>query len=69
MPVEAHLSGIEIIGQTGPIMTALRFIQSFFSTFRAAIHAAAAADMHRVPATRDLEKLGISRGSFKEIRL
>ena len=50
-------------------MTALRIIQSFFSTFRAAIHAAAAADMHRVPATRDLEKLGISRGSFKAIRL
>lgn len=50
-------------------MTALRFIKSFFSTFRAAIHAAAAADMHRVPAARDLSKLGISQGAFKTIHL
>lgn len=47
----------------------LRFIPSFFSTFRAAVRAAAAADMHRVPAARDLNKLGISHGAFKTIHL
>lgn len=50
-------------------MTVLRFIQSFFDTFWAAIHAAAAVDMHRVPAARDLNKLGISQGAFKTIHL
>lgn len=50
-------------------MTALRFIRSVFSTFRAAIHAAAAVDMHRAPQARDLRKLGISRTAFHTIQL
>ncbi len=50
-------------------MTALRFIRSALSTFRAAIHAAAAADMHRVPDARDLDKLGIPQSAFRTIHL
>ncbi|MTH36287.1 hypothetical protein GL279_16955 [Paracoccus limosus] len=67
--VRLHLRGIETTGQTGKAMTAFRFIQSLFGTFRAAIHAAAAADMHRTPAARDLDRLGISPAAFRAIHL
>lgn len=50
-------------------MTALHFVRSVFSTFRAAIHAAAAVDMHRAPTARDLRKLGISQSAFRGIQL
>ncbi|WJS86549.1 hypothetical protein [Paracoccus sp. TOH] len=50
-------------------MTALQSLRSFFGTFRAAIHAAAAVDMHRTPDARDLKKLGISQSAFRSIHL
>lgn len=50
-------------------MTALQSIRSFFSAFRAAIHAAAAVEMHRSPDARDLKKLGISQSAFRAIHL
>ncbi|MDQ7774822.1 MAG: hypothetical protein Q4615_02385 [Paracoccus aminovorans] len=50
-------------------MTALQSIRSFFAAFRAAIHAAAAVEMHRSPDARDLRKLGISNAAFSKIHL
>lgn len=50
-------------------MTALRFIQSVFSIFPAAIRAAAATDAHRTPAARDLDRLGIAPKAFRAIHL
>ncbi|WP_170295006.1 hypothetical protein [Paracoccus aestuariivivens] len=50
-------------------MTVLRSIRSAFSTFRAAIHAASAVEMHRVPADKDLKMLGINKVAFQTIHL
>ncbi|WP_167620040.1 hypothetical protein [Paracoccus ravus] len=50
-------------------MTVLRSIRSVFSTLRAAVHAASAVEMHRVPATRDLNTLGIDKDAFRAIHL
>jgi hypothetical protein len=50
-------------------MTVLHSIQQAFSTFRAAIHAASAVEMHRMPAARDLNKLGIDKTAFQSIHL
>lgn len=50
-------------------MTALSFVRSALNTLRAAIHAAAAVDMHRAPKARDLRTLGISQSAFRTIHL
>lgn len=50
-------------------MTVLRSIRSAFSTLQAAIHAASAVEMHRVPAARDLKTLGIDRAAFQSIHI
>ncbi|MDQ7778001.1 MULTISPECIES: hypothetical protein [Paracoccus] len=50
-------------------MTALQSLRSFFGAFRAAVHAAAAVDMHRTPDARDLKKLGIPKAAFSQIHL
>ena len=50
-------------------MTLLHSLRSAFETFRAAIHAASAVKMHRIPAEGDLEALGIDRAAFRRIHL
>jgi|GEM_PF-1691172 len=50
-------------------MTVLHSIRSAFSTLQAAVRVASAVEMHRLPATRDLETLGISRSAFRTINL
>ncbi|MBD9525879.1 MULTISPECIES: hypothetical protein [Paracoccus] len=50
-------------------MTVLHSIRQAFSTLRAAIHAASAVEMHRVPTARDLNKLGIDKAAFQRIHL
>ncbi|MDT1063079.1 hypothetical protein RM190_14475 [Paracoccus sp. CPCC 101403] len=50
-------------------MTVLQSLRSAFSTFRAAIHAASAVEMHKIPSARDLGKLGIDRAAFQRIHL
>jgi hypothetical protein len=50
-------------------MIALQSIRSFFGVFRAAIHAAAAVEMHRSPDAHDLRKLGIPKSAFRQIHL
>lgn len=50
-------------------MSVLHAIRSALSTLRAAIHAASAVEMHRVPASRDLHELGIDKTAFRAIHL
>lgn len=50
-------------------MTLLHSIRSALRTFGAAIHAASAVEMHRAPASRDLEALGIDKTAFRRIQL
>jgi hypothetical protein len=66
---EAHLPVIETPFQTGRTMTALRTIRTALDTIRAAIRAAAATEMHRMPAAADLKTLGIPQSAFRTIHL
>ena len=50
-------------------MTALRTIRTALDTIRAALRAAAATEMHRMPAAADLKTLGIPQSAFRTIHL
>ncbi|CAM3270211.1 hypothetical protein SAMN04488021_10788 [Paracoccus aminovorans] len=67
--VRAHLCLVETKTRQANQMTALQSLRSFFGAFRAAVHAAAAVDMHRSPDARDLKMLGISQKAFRAIHL
>ena len=50
-------------------MSVLRFLRNLLIALRAASHAAAAVDQHRQPARQDLDVLGISPRSFRQIHI